>query len=154
MQDWINNIWQPAGESSDMWESIRFALVLDKKYEDFELTMIGHSKGGGEAIANAIATGRKAITFNPMHPNLVLYGLDASTYDDNKMTHYIVKEEILMNYLGIPYYGETILLEPWYETPLMLRSSFLFTYSGIRNHLMPTMIAALRDYFEKMQCPE
>ena len=38
--------------------------MSEKEFDDKELTFVGHSLGGGEAIASSMATGRAAITFN------------------------------------------------------------------------------------------
>ena len=83
---------------------------VNGEYGNHEITFIGHSKGGAEAIANAVATGRPCITFNPANPNLRSYGLllHELQYDDYNMTHYIVDGEILNSikgFLGEPSVG-------------------------------------------------
>ncbi|MBJ6361856.1 RHS repeat-associated core domain-containing protein, partial [Paenibacillus sp. GCM10012307] len=97
--DWINNAQQPFGYSTDMIDSIAEAVAFVKKYGKNEITMVGHSKGGAEAAANAVATGRDAILFNPATVNLSEYNLDSSTYS-GKMTAYIVKGEVLNQVFG------------------------------------------------------
>ena len=37
---------------------------MDSELKEYELTFVGHSMGGGNAIAATMATGRSAITFN------------------------------------------------------------------------------------------
>ncbi len=64
--DMINNIQQGLGLYSTQYDlSIYNAKILDRLVGDCELTHVGHSLGGGMAIANAYATGRQAIVFNP-----------------------------------------------------------------------------------------
>ena len=45
--------------------SVDNAHELNSKLSDSEITFVGHSLGGGLAAANALATNRNAITFNP-----------------------------------------------------------------------------------------
>jgi RHS repeat-associated protein len=56
---------QPLGLSSQYDLSVKNAKQISKSLgKNTELTFTGHSLGGGEAAANAYATGRDAITFN------------------------------------------------------------------------------------------
>ena len=87
--------------------------------------MIGYSKGGAEAIANAVSTGRNAITFNPMNSNLGAYGLNDKEYT-GEMTYYRVGGEIL-GIFGNPSVGQTKYLPTQYG----LRYG---PYGAIRNH--------------------
>lgn len=97
--DWINNFQQPYGVSTDMKDSINYATNWVKKYEGANFAFVGHSKGGGEAIANAVATGYNAITFNPATPRLSKYGLSMDGYNGN-ITNYIVEGEMLNTVLA------------------------------------------------------
>lgn len=63
-------------------------------FHDADITFIGHSKGGAEAAANAIATNKNAILFNPATVALSEYNLNDENYIGN-MTAYIVEGEIL-----------------------------------------------------------
>ena len=54
---------QPFGLSKQYSNSIDNARNLDININN-ELTFVGHSLGGGQAAANAMATGRSAVTFN------------------------------------------------------------------------------------------
>ena len=95
LSDWANNIQQPFGWSTDMSESISKAeYFAEGDWGNYEITFIGHSKGGAEAASNAVATNRNAILFNPAATALTEYGLDANTYSAN-MTVYVVKGEPL-----------------------------------------------------------
>jgi len=71
---------QPFSSSSQYDQSVGNAKSLSNQlsYEGAELTFTGHSLGGGEAAANAYATGRDAITFNAAgvtKSNLDRYGI-------------------------------------------------------------------------------
>lgn len=63
--DWLNNILQPFGKSADMWASINNSIEFVNNNLDADITFIGHSKGGAEAAANAVANNKNAILFNP-----------------------------------------------------------------------------------------
>ena len=88
----------------------------DGDWGNYEITFIGHSKGGAEAAANAVATNRNAILFNPAATALNEYGLNANTYSAD-MTVYVVKGEPLNalnsllgakaidNYETLPFYS-------------------------------------------------
>jgi len=68
VQSWMNNIGQMTGGSPDIFESMGFAMGFVLKHLGAEVTMVGHSKGGGETICNALATNTNCITFNTMNP--------------------------------------------------------------------------------------
>ena len=93
--DWVNNnITQPFGNSQDMEDSIYFAKEFVKNNPNANITFIGHSKGGAEAVANAIATNKNAIIFNPARANYLIYGLSTEGYNGN-VTSYVVEGEFL-----------------------------------------------------------
>lgn len=100
LNNWKNNIQQPLGSSADMKRSISIAnkfvkKIKKKKYgKSKEITFVGHSKGGAEAAANAVATNKNCITFNPAAVNYKKYNLNPSRYTA-QMTTYIVKGDIL-----------------------------------------------------------
>lgn len=92
--DWINDFQQPVGCSDDMKDSIAQAKAFVKNHKSNEITFVGHSKGGAEAAANAVATNKNCIIFNPATVYLSEYNLSDDKYSA-KMTAYIVKGEIL-----------------------------------------------------------
>ena len=67
--DWLNDIGQIFGLSPQYRESIANARAISDYVCSSSLTMIGYSKGGGEAAADALATGRDGITFNAAKPS-------------------------------------------------------------------------------------
>lgn len=131
--DIYNNLFQPFGASNDMKASIKLAKEFVDKNSDSHITFIGHSKGGAEAAANAVATNRDAILFNPATVSLGAYDLNSNTYSAN-MTAYIVKGEILNNIFG------------WMSEPID-DVVYLPNQGGsaIDNHLMADVISALNE---------
>ncbi len=73
--NFLNNILQPLGLSWDMRQSIAFAENFCRKHRKQKITFVGHSKGGAEAMANAVATNRNCIVFNPAVVCYKSYGL-------------------------------------------------------------------------------
>ena len=78
-----------------------------------EITFVGHSKGGGEAIAAATATNKNAITFNAANFNFSKYGLTETNKSGIK--NYYVEGEILYSTIGAARYGTTQTLLPTQE---------------------------------------
>ncbi len=77
-KDWKNNKDQLKGESEQYDQSIANAKDISDKLGDSELTFTGHSLGGGLASANALATGKNALTFNAA-------GLSKETIEKHKL---------------------------------------------------------------------
>ncbi|SIS86428.1 DUF6443 domain-containing protein [Belliella pelovolcani] len=85
------NLEQPFGGSEHMKLSLDKARELNNMLgPDADLTFVGHSKGGAEAAANAVATNRDAYVFNPAAVNLKAYGLSSKDYTAS-MTAFVVK---------------------------------------------------------------
>ena len=99
VSDWRNNIYQPLGLSIDMLLGINFAKNFKNDNQDSNITIVGHSKGGAEAAAAAVATNSNSILFNPASVALNEYGLNSKNYTAN-MTAYVVNGEILNNIFG------------------------------------------------------
>ena len=132
--DWVNNFQQPFGWSTDMWESIAKAeYFAEGDWGNYEITFIGHSKGGAEAAANAVATNRNAILFNPAAAALSSYGLDSSSYSAS-MTAYVVWGEPLsmVNWL----LGANVI--DGYETLPF------YSWNPIKNHSMEAIVNGLK----------
>ena len=131
--DWADNLKQLFDGSTDMKDSRIFAKEFVKKYAGYEVTMVGHSKGGAEAIFNALLTDTNAITFNTATPNAGAY---FSNYRKT-MTHYVVKGEALNELLGTPIVGKVKYLP---EQNLKLN----YFKRAIENHSMEAVINALK----------
>ena len=140
--DWDDNLLQPIGFSNDMYMSIYFARWFVYNHSNDEITFVGHSKGGAEAIANAVATNRACITFNPAFPNLWRYNLGYSEaiYTED-MTHYIVRGEILNDKFGVPGVGRPIYLDTEYPIEPWTIQAW---EQRIENHHMKAVKSALR----------
>ncbi len=100
LSDWINNVQQPVGMSEGMLNSMNFADTFVSDHPDAHITFVGHSKGGAEAVGNALRTKRNAIVFNPATFNPYVYGLNTETYV-GEMTAYIVKGDALNNMFAV-----------------------------------------------------
>ena len=141
--DWEDNLLQPFGESEDMWGSISIARNFVRNHPNSHITFVGHSKGGAEAAANALATNRDAILFNPATLAASQYWLDVENYSAD-MTAYIVHDEILNQLFGlisvpiddVEYLGEPIryknMMGPIYNT-----------VEGVKRHQMDYVIELL-----------
>uniref|UniRef100_UPI00388DDEC4 RHS repeat-associated core domain-containing protein n=1 Tax=Treponema sp. TaxID=166 RepID=UPI00388DDEC4 len=99
IEDWKQNRDQVFGKSTDLKKSVQEAKKFKANHPGSEITMVGHSKGGAEAFANAIATGTDAILFNPATLNPIANGFGLGKHDGN-ITAYIVYGEILNNIFG------------------------------------------------------
>lgn len=128
-----NNLSQPFGWSNDMKDSIKLTKKFVEDHSTSGITFVGHSKGGAEAAANAVATNKNAILFNPASVNLNAYGLSEEDYSAD-MTAYIVEGEILNNLLG------------WVSEPID-KLVHLPNQGGsaIYNHYIDTVISALEE---------
>ena len=97
--DLLNNLGQIFGVSSDMSSSIERVTEFVNDHKGNEVTLVGHSKTGAEAMAGAIKNNKNAIIFNPATLNAS--GLDISGYTA-QVNEYIVRGEIV-NSLSAPF---------------------------------------------------
>lgn len=65
LNDWIENIKQVVGLSTQYDKALEYAKMIQKKYPMLDISFVGHSQGGGEAAYCAINQGAQAYTFNP-----------------------------------------------------------------------------------------
>nr|WP_235715905.1 hypothetical protein [Acetivibrio cellulolyticus] len=147
--DWVNNIQQPISYSDDMKDSISESTKFVNDHPNNEITMVGHSKGGAEATANAVATNKNCIIFNPATVNLSAYGLNTKGYTAN-MTAYIVKGEILNNIFGSVSkpIGKVVYLPNQNKTPWWVQGlsrDVVNLSNSIQNHLMGSVKKALKE---------
>ena len=116
--DLWNNLGQPLGLSKDVKDSIAYATDFVGAHKESEVTMVGHSKGGAEAVINAIAADTNCITFNSMTPNLNAYSIETpegvriklsekAKSHLGSLTHYVVKGDPLNSIFGEVPVGET-----------------------------------------------
>ncbi|MNK15612.1 hypothetical protein D3C87_337590 [compost metagenome] len=99
LQDVVANLAQISGTSEQYEASVSNAKVIKANLGEAELTFVGHSLGGGEAAANALTTGDKAITFNSAGlslPTRIKYGgLGAAFSNWSNITSYQLKSDPL-----------------------------------------------------------
>ena len=133
IKDWVNNVKAFFGKSPDIRRSMEIAKNFARQNPDSKITCIGHSKGGAEAICNAIEINSNAIVFNPAPFNPGDY-TDNSAYSGT-ITAFIVKGEILTN------------LFHWYPRPtnniIYLPSQ---SWSSISNHVMGSVRKAIDEW--------
>ncbi len=98
MGEWEENIDRFLMNTDDMKKVVVYAKYLVKKYEGADITFIGHSKGGAEAQAMALATDRNAVVFNtaPLLPNLQGLGKENANYT-GRIDSFVVENEALNN---------------------------------------------------------
>ncbi len=105
LRNWINNAEAYTSKrSADMWDAINYSISFVNGHSQ-EITFVGHSKGGGEAIAAATATNRDAITFNAANFNFAKYGLTST--NKSGINNYYVEGEALSAIIGVSRYGTT-----------------------------------------------
>ena len=104
-QNWLNNAEAYlSSKSADMWDAINYSKGFVSSHSQ-EITFVGHSKGGGEAIAAATATNKNAITFNAANFNFGAYGLTETNKSGIK--NYYVSGDGLSAAIGVARYGTT-----------------------------------------------
>ena len=127
--NWLNNVAAMFGGSYDVQYSKEFAMNRVAYWRDInpdvEVTMVGHSKGGAEAMYNAVYTDTNCITFNSAPTSFTPNGLSAAerTYraklasGERTMTHYVVSGEVLNWVFGPSSLGktETVKTQFWFD---------------------------------------
>ncbi len=140
--DWVNNAERHfSSKSADMWDAINCAQGFSDYAGDTKITFVGHSKGGAEAAAAAVATNRNAILFNPANTNLKDYGLDSNDYT-GIMVQYVVENEILSR-TGIGPVSPTRI--PTIRTVFIEQQEHMYTVldESIENHQMTAVMRGL-----------
>ncbi|WP_432406691.1 RHS repeat domain-containing protein [Wukongibacter sp. M2B1] len=145
LSDWKNNIQQPFGVSEDIKNSIKYSEEFLDYNSNASITFVGHSKGGAEAAANALATNKNAILFNPATLNPDAYELDIPTYT-GEMTTYIVEGEVLNNIFGpvSKPIGDLVYLPTQHtvNTPFKL----INVINSVKNHSMDAVKEAIEQW--------
>ncbi len=124
----LENLEQPFGGSEHIQKSLDYAKELSERLgRGVDLTFVGHSKGGAEAAANAVATNRAAFLFNPAAVNLKAYGLDSKNYTE-RMIAFVVKGDpvaMLYPFVNAKPIDELIFLPRQSWNPLVNHSNFI-----------------------------
>jgi len=149
LSDWNNNVEQVFGNSADMEASIAYAKSFVEHVGDsIEVTFVGHSKGGAEATANAIATNKDAIIFNPAALSQATRnknGLNTDNYT-GKVTAYVVQGDAL-NQLQGKSYDNTIYLQRQHGNAFTdaILPRGVKAWQSVQNHLMPAVQNGLKQ---------
>ena len=132
-EDWENNAQQYLGTYSEhLVEGIMYSAWFVKEKSGYEITFVGHSKGGGEAALNAMLFNKKAIVFNPSVPDFTWHFVKSR---QKQVFSYVVKGDILNHHLKeLPGKNTKYLPAPYKEKN---------TLAMILNHEMSSIINAL-----------
>ena len=155
-EDWNQDLQQPYGNSTDLQKSVKYATSFKEKHKDSKITMVGHSKGGAEAMANAIATDTDAIVFNPAALAVGANGLGNGEHTGT-ITAYVVTGEVLDAAVN-PFANSILNLPQPIDEKIMLNSIAKPKSGGagvipaIRNHTMGAVKYNLRpnDFYQKL----
>ena len=82
IKDWKANLGQLAGISNQYDRAGEISEKLARVFGSKNITMVGHSKGGGQAAYCALRTGSRAITFNPAGLGLYKFNHNQSKMPD------------------------------------------------------------------------
>ena len=146
LKDAKEDVMQLFGKGEQYQQSIDNAYFLNDKYSGYELTFVGHSLGGGLAAANALATDRNAITFNPAaisNETKKELSLPTTTNKGN-IFNVIVKGEIvshMQSKVGLKPEGYSHTLDASY----LPGKNVINTGLRIYNHLIDTVIKKLKE---------
>lgn len=129
--------------------SIAIARAFVDANPNNRITFIGHSKGGAEAIANALVTGKNAITFNPAPVNLRAisdtHGIHIRHVILNTGIHnYVVRGDVLNVLFGNSSVGSTTFLPRQHGSvwDLTMIPNIL---QSLLNHHHPSIVPAVRQ---------
>jgi hypothetical protein len=136
-EDWENNYQQLKDEySQHMVSGITYTKNFIDSKAGYDITLIGHSKGGGEAGMNGALWNVRAILFNPSVPTFA-YGIR----NTNMVQPFVVTDEIL-NYVFDEFpIGETEYLPRQHNGWL----PGISITDRVNNHSMAAVIAALKQ---------
>lgn len=143
LQNWVNNAEAYlSSKSADMWDAINYSKGFVGSHSQ-EITFVGHSKGGGEAIAAATATNKNAITFNAANFNFSKYGLTETNKSGIK--NYYVDGEVLSAAIGYARFGTTQPLLPtqYWTVDWSIFGREIKIPAPIKNHYMDAVKRAL-----------
>ena len=144
--DWVDNLLQPCGKSDAMTAAINMSYGFTAEFgADNEITFVGHSKGGAEAISAAVKTNRNAIVFNSAIPVISEYGLSTQYYDGG-IIHYSVYGEAISSYLGLPQEAYTFTIPT--QHPIDDSSGWREFWDRVANHHMSAVLDGLKEMWE------
>ena len=130
-----------------LWDSIMGTRCKRALAGGSSLTFVGHSLGGGEASANALATGRDAITFNAA-------GLSKPTRNNLKLNMtakidaYIVQGEVLdaaQGLIGLTAEGTLYKLSSTQYQISIFGYEPLKKCNSVMDHMMESVIKSMKQ---------
>lgn len=129
-----------SGKSADLWDAMNFAKWFVDSHSQ-EVTFVGHSKGGGEAIVAADYMDKDAITFNAANYSFKKY---VSGKGKGRIDNYYIEREILSPLIGTASIGET----HWYPTRYWAKEwdvlgKKIKMSAPIKNHAIETVIESV-----------
>ena len=139
----ISQLW---GNTKQYNESVNLAQNISDGLNSSELTFVGHSLGGGLAVANALATNKNAITFNSAalsSSTKLNLGLSKNV-SNGLIFNVVVKGEIvdyLQSQVGLTLEGVKYELKASY---LPFESS-INTALRVKNHSIDTVIKKIKE---------
>ena len=146
-KDWLEDITQLFGKTSQYNESIDIAGQLSKQLSDSELTFVGHSLGGGLAAANALATDKNAITFNPAAlSSATKKNLGLNPLNKGNITNVIIRGEavnFLQSLVGMSYEGDKHIINAYYLPSISKETRIINIILRLYNHSIDTVINRL-----------
>jgi len=132
------------GVAPDVVVSMIKAIEFVNSHAGSEITMVGHSKGGYEAIMNALVTDTNCITFNVLSPfnsgsSIAMYIELLSARYTKRMTHYVVAGEIA--FVGNSVFGSNYGNPAWSTVVYLLGPHP--AWNTFANHGMDSVAIAL-----------
>ena len=147
--DMWEDIAQLWGQANQYGESVTIAKAISNDFPNSELTFVGHSLGGGLAAANALATDKNAITFNPAAlSSATKKNLGLKPLNKGNITNVIISGELISFWQSIAkmsYEGDIYTLNASYLSLKGDISILINTIRQIRNHLIGTVIDKLKE---------
>lgn len=150
-KDLISDVLQLFGKSGQYADAVDNGRKISSDLSGKELTFVGHSLGGGEAAASALATGRDAITFNAAglsdatKSNLQLN--KAAKIDNYDVSGQIVKAQQI---IGVSPSGAQHALAPGIQSPSILINNptapiLSFGVESVLRHLMGAVNEGIKN---------
>ncbi len=159
--DWGENWDQFWAVSEDVRLSISEARKFVRNNPGVNVHFVGHSKGGAEAAANALANKTSNATiFNPAMLNPSAYNLDPSDYGGNIKSYVVEGEALDSLYENLPdemraerfsppqltYVKKIYLPVQHYNSYLGSDMKFVDSVDMLNNHSMKSVIGGIKEW--------
>ena len=143
-KDWEENFGQLRGQTNQYNESVNIAIGLSEKLSGSELTFVGHSLGGGLAAANAFATDKNAITFNPAAlSSATKKNLGLNSLNKGNIFNVVIEGELvdyLQSKVGMSLDGDKIMIHSDYLAGITKLGKLINMKKRHKNHSIDTVI--------------